>query len=700
MRLRGLACVLSLSAFVFPCMAERFHVADWSKIVRLSDPEISPDGKAIVVVVGRANLDEDRTDSELMLVDVGDHSTRVLTRRAHCGFPRWSPDGTTLAFLAEDDSKKLQIFILSMKQGGEAAQLTHSGTSIEQIAWRPDGNALAFVAEDKEPERKGREKFNDAVEIGNNDFLAHSQQMPAHLWAVELPSSPEATTLPEPKRLTSGSWSLPISLPPGPPASPVQWSSDGKTIYFVKVPTPLSGDALQSTVQVLDVASGHYKALTGNSGLESIPVLSPDGSQVAYLRNLEGKAWTEQDVLLTPTSGGSSGQDITRKLDRNIVRAIWMPDGKSMLVAGNDATTMALWIQPADGGPAQRIQTGDATPAQAFWLDGSISSHGEIAFAGSTPNDPGELFFMDAQHGAPVQLTHLNAEIASREIARQETFTWASMKGGPLSDGIVTYPIGYQPGKKYPLVLYIHGGPTSCSKQTWTVFSQLFAAQGWMVFEPNYRGSDNLGNTYQAAIWNDAGQGPGEDVMAGLAALEKRGGVDENNIAVSGWSYGGFMTSWLLGHSTLWKASVDGAAVNSWLDMYNLSDGNVTVAENFGGSPYTSPERMKAYLDQSPISYVHNVRTPTLVMCDVGDYRVPITQSYSFYRALRDQNVVTQFIAFPIVGHSPGDPLRREDVMRRWIQWLGHYLPADPGAEAAPPAQPAARGENRSESLR
>src|SRR5579863_5601611 len=193
MRLRDLACVLSLAACSFPCLGTRFHISDASKIVRLSDPEISPDGTAVVVAVGRANLDEDRTDSELMLVDVAARSTRVLTRRAHAGFPRWSPDGKALAFLADDDSKHLQIFTLAMEHGGDAAQLTHFPTSIEQIAWRPDGRALAFVAEDKESERKGRDKFNDAIEIGNNDFLAHSRQMPAHLWVVELPSSPNAT---------------------------------------------------------------------------------------------------------------------------------------------------------------------------------------------------------------------------------------------------------------------------------------------------------------------------------------------------------------------------------------------------------------------------------------------------------------------------------------------------------------------------
>jgi dipeptidyl aminopeptidase/acylaminoacyl peptidase len=680
---RVASTLLFAALVVSAAAAERYHVANYSKIVNLSDPQISPDGRSIALVASRSNLDEDRKDSEILLVDVASHSTRVLTRKAQASFPRWSPDGKTLAFLAEDDKKHLQIWTLRIAEGGDSAPVTHSPTSIEQLAWRPDGQAFAFVAEDEEPKREGRAKYQDSFEIGDNDFLAHSPQMPAHLWVVDLPTDSDAAKMPEPRRLTKGSWSLPISLPPGPPASPVQWSPDGKQIFFVKVPTPLSGDALASTIQVVNVASGQIRPLTGASRLEGFPALSPDGSQVAYAYNRDGKAWNEQDILLTASTGGA-GKDITRSLDRNIVRELWMPDGKALLVAGNDATTAALWLQPVGGGPAQRVQTGDVSPSEFFWFDGSVDSHGAIAFTGSLPDDPGELFVMDSAQAKPVQLTHLNREVASREIAHQETITWASMKGGPDSDGVVTYPIGYQPGKRYPLVLYIHGGPTANSRQTWTVFSQLFAAQGWMVFEPNYRGSDNLGNAYQAAIWNDAGQGPGEDVMAGLAALEKRGDVDTDHIAVSGWSYGGFMTSWLLGHSTIWKASVDGAAVTNWVDMYNLSDGNITVSENFGGSPYSSPELMKAYVAQSPITYVANVRTPTLVMCDVGDYRVPITQSYAWYRALKDQDVETRFVAFPVGGHFPGDPIRREDVMRLWIQWLGRYLPTDAGAEAAP----------------
>lgn len=684
MHLRALAALLCAIALTLPASATRLHLADLNKVVRLSDPEISPDGRSVVLIEGRSNLDDDRTDSALVLVDVATKQSRVLTRREHAGYPRWSPDGKTLAYLAADDKKNLQVWLLSMEQGGDSVQLTHVGSSIEQLAWRPDGKAIAFVAEDVEPERKGRAKFDDAIEIGSNDFLAHSRQMPAHLWVVDLPAEGFATAskMPEPKRLTSGTWSLPISLPPGPPASPVQWSPDGKQIYFVKVPTPLSGDAMPSTIQVIDVASGQIHPFTNGTKLESIPVLSPDGTQLAYLRNHDAKAWAEQDVMLSPATGGE-GRDITRKLDRNIVRAIWMPDGKSLLVGGNDATTAGLWLQTVDGSAPQRLNLGEITPTEPFWVEASVDPHGTIAFVGTTPGSPQELFLMNSAQSAPVQLTHVNADVAALEIAKQETLTWPSLKGGPQSDGVLTYAIGYQSGKTYPLVLYIHGGPTSNSKQTWTAFSQLFAAQGWLVFEPNYRGSDNLGDVYQSAIWNDAGQGPGEDVMAGLAVLKKRGIVDEKNIAVSGWSYGGFMTSWLLGHSTIWKASVDGAAVTNWLDMYNLSDGNITTAENFGGSPYTSPQRMKAYLDQSPISYVQNVKAPTLILCDVGDYRVPITQSYSFFRALKDQGVTTRFIAIPVGGHFPGDPLRREDVQRRWVQWLGRYLPSDPGSEAA-----------------
>ena len=242
-------------------------------------------------------------------------------------------------------------------------------------------------------------------------------------------------------------------------------------------------------------------------------------------------------------------------------------------------------------------------------------------------------------------------------------------------DGVVTYPPDFSSGKKYPLVLYVHGGPRSASKQAFSSRAQLLAAQGWIIFEPNYRGSDNLGNEFEAAIFGDAGAGPGRDTMAGVASLEKRGFVDSSRMAVSGWSYGGYMTTWLLGnYPTRWKVAVAGAAVTDWLDQYDYGDANVRRGTAFGGSPYTDPKRLQEYRDQSPITYATRIKAPTLILSDTGDYRVPITQSFQLYHTLVDNGVTTQFIAYPVSGHSPSDPVHSRDIDRRWIAWLGKYL--------------------------
>jgi len=193
------------------------------------------------------------------------------------------------------------------------------------------------------------------------------------------------------------------------------------------------------------------------------------------------------------------------------------------------------------------------------------------------------------------------------------------------------------------------------------------------VFQPNYRGSDQWGSAYQRAIRNDAGDGPGRDVMAGVAEVKKRGFVDESRVAVSGWSYGGYMTTWLLGHYPGWRVAVSGAPVTDWVDQYNLSDGNVGMASSFGGSPWTDTF-MEAYRAQSPITYAGKIRTPTLVMQNTGDYRVTVTQGFKLFHALKDNGVETKFIGYPIPGHNAQDPVRQRDVQRRWIEWIEQHF--------------------------
>jgi dipeptidyl aminopeptidase/acylaminoacyl peptidase len=644
--------------------AARFGIEQIGRIVRLNDPQISPDGKSIALVVSRTNYEEDRYDPQLVLIDVATHAQRVLTRdRRGLGQARWSPDGSRLAFLASADGKS-QIFVMPMS-GGDSWQITKSPTGVQQFAWRPGHNEIAFVAMDEAPKVPGEERHNHSFEIQNNHYLLTEAPRPSHVWLISADAKGVA------RRLTSGTWTLPVTLPPGAPSSPLSWSPDGKRIAIVKVASPYTGDNDKAAIQLLDVDSGQLTPLSSRTHHETQPLFSPDGTHIAHWYPRDGDTKNVNEIYVGPAAGGDTAS-ITKPLDHNVQRAMWMPDGKALLVSANHGTTTGLWIQPIDG-KARRIELGKVVATAPFWLDASMGPAGELAFTGTEPERPAELYYLPSPTSAPQRITDFNREVASVELGHTETVEWDCDKFH--MDGVVTYPPDFVSSKKYPLVLYVHGGPRSASKEAFSSRAQLLAAQDWVVFEPNYRGSDNLGNEFEAAIWNDAGAGPGRDTMAGVALLEKRGFVDSARMAVSGWSYGGYMTTWLLGnYPTRWKAAVAGAAVTDWLDQYDYGDANVRRGTAFGGSPYTDAKRLEAYREQSPITYANRIKAPTLILSDTGDYRVPITQSFQLYHTLVDNGVTTQFIAYPVSGHSPSDPVHSRDVDRRWVAWLSKYL--------------------------
>jgi dipeptidyl aminopeptidase/acylaminoacyl peptidase len=282
---------------------------------------------------------------------------------------------------------------------------------------------------------------------------------------------------------------------------------------------------------------------------------------------------------------------------------------------------------------------------------------------------------MDSPDAKPRRLTDFNAWAGDVAWGKLERITWKT--DAFEADGVLGLPPGFSADKRYPLVLLIHGGPQASSKLSFSSLAQLMAAEGWVVFQPNYRGSDNLGNAYQVAIRNDAGAGPGRDVMAGVAMLRARPYVDKTRTAVTGWSYGGFMTSWLIGnYPNEWRAAMAGAPVTSWEDMYNFADGSVAIRYSFGGSPWTE-ERMKAYRDQSPITYATRIKTPTLVMSNMEDFRVPPTQAFALYRAMKDNGVETEFIGFQGRTHASADPVNSRERARLWVDWVRRHLGAD-----------------------
>jgi dipeptidyl aminopeptidase/acylaminoacyl peptidase len=656
--------VLALATSV-AAQTQRFSLDLVRKAVGVSQARFSPDGKQIAFVVSRQNYADDRNETELYVADVATGAVRQLTfERRSVSMPRWTPDGKSLAFLAPDSSGKTQVWLMPMG-GGDARRITRSGTDVQHFAWRPDGGAVAFAAEDEEPKKEGEAKFLATMEVGDQDIFLRSAIRPQHIWIQTIGDSTA-------RRLTQGPWSLELVLPPSSPPSELSWSPDGKDIAFARVPTPQTGRFDSVSVNVVNVASGEIRSLTGAKSFQNNEQWCPDGKSILYVQPRDGRAdlgWVNE-IYVAPASGGE-GRSMTRALDRQVYGAEWMPDRRSILVAANDRTTVGLWIQPVSG-TARRLELGDLVISGAFGYDVTASSKGAIAFSATTPMRPAELYVMDSAGSKPRRLTDFNAWAKNVNWGKTERVAWKN--DGFDEDGTLTYPPNFTPSATYPLVLVIHGGPTAASHVSYSALGQLMAAEGWLVFQPNYRGSDNLGNAYQAAITKDAGAGPGRDVMAGVADLRKRAYVQKKNAACTGWSYGGYMTTWLIGnYPGEWQSAVAGAPVTNLMDEYNLSDGNVTVRYSMGGSPYTDG-RDQLYREQSPVTYVKNVKCPTLIMSLMEDFRVPPSQALAYYHALKDEGVETQFIEFPGRGHNPRDPVHSLERTRLWVDWVRKHM--------------------------
>ena len=668
----GTAALLGFVACGSVCAAGRvFRLSDLRSLIGLSDPQVSPDGRRIAVVVSTPDWKTDKAAHEIDLVDVATGARRPLTRyRTDISSPRWSPDGTRLAFIAMDTTpatpasandkhptgdgeKHNQVFVLPM-DGGDALRITDSARDVASFAWSPDGQTIAYVAADVPANEKSIKAHDDAFKVTENNFLVRAALTPSHLWIV-----PSAGGKAE--QLTRGQFSLQTDQNDAPEPA---WSHDGGTIAFTRFPDPYWALSFHSVIDGIAAKGGAPSTLVDLEGATTMSY-APAGEAFAFTRPRNGD---ENNGTAVYVREGGKTFDATKALARNIDSYAWMPDGTSLLLVGQQGTHSVMWQQPVSGG-ARALDLGGVEIASRP----SISSNGVIAFLGNTPSHADELYVMSSSGAAPRRLTDVNGFLDSLSLGRTATLDWRGPNGF-REDGVLVYPPSHEQGGKYPLVLMIHGGPEGTSTVRFSPLAQLLAAAGFLVFQPNYRGSTNLGDAYQHAIYRDTGDGPGKDVMAGLAALEKQGSVDAKRIGVSGWSYGGYMTDWLSSHyPSTWKAAVAGAALNDWVMDYTVAYYQQGDVYFFGDTPWTS-RGYQIWRAQSPIAHAQSVKAPTLIMGDVGDPNVPLINSYEWYHALRDNGVQVEFYAYPADTHFPGDVVRTTDVYRRWVGWMTAHL--------------------------
>ncbi len=632
-------------------------LSDLRKTVSLASPDITPDGKNVALIVRRNDYDKDRTKADLVLVNTRTRSARTLLHDVTgLGQIDWSPDGSQLAYIAHgmvdpDDpasARNSQIFVLPMN-GGEPFQVTHETMGVDAFDWRPDGRAFAYSAHIEAPNAKAIKAHDDAFDVTDEAWTDQSAPTPQYLYQI-MSSGGKS------QRIGSGDWRV---------GGGFTYARDGRSVFVTRIVGGQHPNRYLSRQLVrVNVTSGALTPLPQLSQTQSDPVRGPSGQIAFSFANPRG---TMQSEVALANASGMHPQSVTVLLDRNIAGASFMPDG-SLLLAANDATQRRLF-RVSSAGAVARLPLGVISAGGS-----SVSNNGTIALTATAPDRPAELYLLSPDARAPVRLTNYNGWITRYRLGVTRPVTWHTFDG-LSADGVLTSPpSGTSHGSRAPLVLYIHGGPTSASTTAYSGFVQVMAAHGWYVFQPNYRGSDNLGLRYARTTVPHITSVPGRDIEAGLARVLATAPIDGNRIGVSGWSEGGLMTSWLIGNDRRWRAAVSGAAVNDWVQYDSMSDSKDFAPQFIGKSPWSSPSEYNLYEAESPLSYAFSVRTPTLIMSDAGDFRVPTPLAYEFYHDVRATGTPVQFVVYPVVGHFPRDPVRIEDIYRRWEAWFVKYL--------------------------
>ena len=650
---------------------------DLLRIEFLGQVEVSPDGKRVAYVVTTTDREKDGYRSVINMLELSDGKTSRFSAGSHKDqAPVWSADGKRIAFLSNRSGKN-QLWVIDA-DGGEARQLTKFAAGVGDHAWSPDGEHIAFTSRVKPgetPKLEGAEKKEgkdkrDESDVKVIDRLRYKAEGAGLLGDARRQIFVVAVDGGEPRQITFGEYDH---------DNPA-WSPDGKLLAFVANRTPEEDYSRVRDIWTVSALAGEPRQVTTSLGPVGLPCWSADGETIYFGgHDLEYMGATHVAIWSVPATGGEAKRltDPELSVGSGVIGDTTAgPKGRPYQLVGDklyfsSATRGAchLFSTPVAGGDAEPLTEGERN-ISSF----SLSRCGKtLVYTGATDTDPGQLFAK--VNGAERQLTNLNDKLlAEVEVVAPQTY-WYKGADGLDCQGWVIKPPGYRAGQKYPVILEIHGGPHSMYGHGFFHEMQYLAAQGWVVVYTNPRGSGGYGQKFTDACRGDWGGGDYQDIMAGLDAVIAEGYIDTDRMGVTGGSYGGYMTSWVVGHTDRFKAAVTQRAVINLYSFYGTSDvGSFLGDGEILGNPWDDHELL---LKHSPIHYVKNIKTPLLIIHSEQDLRCPIEQAEELFIALKCLRRTTQFVRFPDETHElsrSGKPKHRLERLERIKGWFEKYL--------------------------
>ncbi len=641
---------------------------DWEWV---SDPQISPDGQQIVYTRSLVDQINDRRSSSVWIMNTDGSKNRFLLEGAR---PRWSPDGTRIAFVDSGEPDATQIFVRWMDEGA-TTQITRLEESPSNVAWSPDGSVISFVMTVPSdvswsidlPDRPDGAKWTEAPKVVERlayrrDRRGYIDDGFQHLFVVPADGGTA-------RQVTDGDFNH----------SAPAWMPDGSEILFQSLRIEDTEDLEQtwreSEIYAVDVGSRRIRQITDRRGPDGSPVPSPDGRTIAY----QGRDWSDDTYVETGlyvmSADGSGSRRIAGELGRSLSNVTWANDGSGVFFNSAMRGNSNLWFAPVDGEPRA------VTEGNHLLSFSSIDERGNAVGTLTSYHEPGDIVSLRLEQEADVRrLTHVNDDIlAGVKLGEVEEIWYESVDDFDIQGWIIKPP-DFDPSQQYPLILAIHGGPHGMYGVGFNFGWQDHAANGYVVLYTNPRGSSGYGSQFGNAIKNAYPGKDFDDLMNGVDEVIAKGYVDTDNMFVYGCSGGGVLTSWIVGHTKRFAAASANCPVTNWLSFVGTTDG-ASWYKNFEHYPWDDPSE---HLRRSPLMYAGDVTTPTMLMTGEGDLRTPMGQTEEFYQALKVQQIPSVMVRFKDEWHgttsNPSNFLRTQLYLRSWFdKWKSPRTVTDDG---------------------